>query len=231
MKRFWQNALVTQSGEKFGVQLDGRPVKLPSGKMLAVPGKALAAAIAQEWAAAAQNFTPDDLPLTRLASTAQERVAAHRDDIISQLAGYGMNDLLCYRAEAPESLVSRQSEAWDKWIVWANDKHGFCLLTTIGLMPVNQLPWTRERLLQILGGFNDYELAALGVIVPALGSLILGLALAAGEVSAAEVCAAALLDELWQEAQWGADDEAALRRAKIIEDVAICADFMALCGA
>jgi chaperone required for assembly of F1-ATPase len=98
-------------------------------------------------------------------------------------------------------------------------------------MPVNQLPWTRERLVQILGGFNDYELAALGVIVPALGSLILGLALAAGQVSAPEVCAAALLDELWQEAQWGADDEAALRRAKIIEDVAICADFMALCGA
>ena len=58
----------------------------------------LAEAIAAEWAEAPENFTPDDVPLTRLVATAQERVRTHRAAIIDQLAAYGRNDLLCYRA-------------------------------------------------------------------------------------------------------------------------------------
>jgi chaperone required for assembly of F1-ATPase len=231
MKRFWKTTKITAMGGAHAVELDGRPVKLPSGKPLAVPFKALAEAIAEEWADAPQDFSPDNLPLTRLASTAQERIAPHRAEIIGQLAAYGMNDLLCYRAEAPDDLVYQQSATWDRWLQWADDTYGAPLQITAGLVPINQPPSTGETLRETLSSLSDYTIAALGVIVPALGSLILGLALTAKALEPQAACDAASIDELWQEQQWGTDREAVLRRTKIFEDVAISTRFMYLCSA
>ena len=231
MKRFWKNARVTTTNHLYAVELDNRLVKLPSGGPLAIPFRPLAAAIATEWDTTGPDFTPEDLPLTRLASTAQERVTLHRNGIITQLVAYGMNDLLCYRADAPADLATRQHEGWGPWLRWAEATHGLCLLTTTGLVPINQLPWTQQKLTELLAAHTDYTLAALGVIVPALGSLILGLALAEKAFTPQDACNAALLDELWQETQWGADAEAAARRHKIIADVIVSTQFMALCAA
>jgi chaperone required for assembly of F1-ATPase len=228
MKRFWKTACVVPEGQDHAVQLDGRPVKLPSGKPLTVPFGALAAAIAEEWAQAGEDFTPDDLPMTRLASTAQERINTHRADIVQQLAAYGMNDLLCYRAETPASLVAQQAQSWDKWLDWAGELHGIRLRTTGGIQPIDQAPEMLPRLTDILSGYSDYQLAALGVTVPALGSLILSLALASGHLDAAEACETAMLDELWQEAQWGQDKEALARRRRISDDIAVSLRFMQL---
>jgi chaperone required for assembly of F1-ATPase len=231
MKRFWKTAKTIASGKNFAVELDGRPVKLPSGKPLTVPFLPLAHAIADEWESAPQDFSPDDLPFTRLASTAQERVALHRDNIIGQLAAYGMNDLLCYRAETPDALVAQQNDVWGHWLNWAEASHGLQLQSTAGLVPINQSATTAATLQDILSAYSDYIIAALGVIVPALGSLVLGLALAANALSAEEASKAALLDELWQEEQWGADDEAVKRRTSVIADVAVSVRFMYLCKA
>jgi len=71
-------------------------------------------------------------------------------------------------------------------------------------------------------------LAGLGIAVPAMGSLVLGLALAAGELAAAEAQSLALLDELFQAEQWGEDAEAVARRAAIGADIALAARYIAL---
>ncbi len=231
MKRFWKNAVTVTRGDKHSVELDGRPVKLPSGKPLIVSFHSLAQAIACEWANAPQDFSPENLPLTRLASTAQERIAPHRADIINQLAAYGMNDLLCYRAETPDDLVTRQNEIWDIWLQWAETTHGLHLLSTAGVVPINQPPTAGEALRNILSSHSDDTIAALGVIVPALGSLILSLALTAKALTPQAACDAAFLDELWQEEQWGTDKEAIARRAKVIADVDVSTQFMSLCSA
>jgi chaperone required for assembly of F1-ATPase len=231
MKRFWKNAVIITQGEAHAVELDGRPVKLPSGQKLVVSFPRLAEAIADEWANAPQDFSPEDLPLTRLASTAQERIPPHRSDIINQLAAYGMNDLLCYRAETPNDLVTRQNAAWDRWLQWAEATHGLQLLSTTGLVPINQSHSTGEALHHLLSSHSNATIAALGVIVPALGSLILGLALTAKTLTPQAACETAFLDELWQEEQWGADKEAAARRARVITDIEVSTRFMYLCAA
>jgi chaperone required for assembly of F1-ATPase len=228
MKRFWKNTEILASDEGYIVKLDARPVKLPSGKPLTIPFLTLTEAIASEWAIAPQNFSPEDLPLTRLTSTAQERIAPHRGDIINQLAAYGLNDLLCYRAESPDDLIARQNETWDPWLQWAEATYGLRLLSTAGLVPIDQPPSTGAALCVILASQSDYAIAALGVIVPALGSLILGLALTVRALDPQTACDIAFLDELWQEEQWGTDREAISRRAKVIADVSVSTQFTQL---
>ena len=45
MKRFYKGAGVTEAPEGFGVALDGKPVRTPAKRSLAVPTRALAEAI------------------------------------------------------------------------------------------------------------------------------------------------------------------------------------------
>ena len=227
MKRFWAEASVAPTENGLAVLLDGKPVKLPTGRPLTHPLPAMAAALAAEWQAAGQNFTPDDLPLTRLATTAQERIAPHRAEIARQLAAYGMNDLLCYRASEP-ALAAREAACWQPWLDWASTTLGTNLLATTGITPIDQPRGTQARLISILEALPDDDLAGLGVIVPALGSLILGLAIAAGALTPDAACDAAFLNETWQERSWGTDDEAAARRHAVRADVETSARFIAL---
>ncbi len=231
MKRFWTSTATAPDGADFIILLDNRPLKLPSGGALRVPFKVLAAAIATEWATAGTDFTPDDLPLTRLATTAQDRIRLHREEIAGQLAAYGMNDLLCYRAEGPPGLVQREAEAWDPWIDWLGQQFGIRLQSTSGVMPLRQAPECRDIFTAHLMRMDEYQLAGLGVIVPALGSLVLALAVEAGALAPDAACRCASLGELWQETRWGMDTEAAARRQIIAQDIAVSARFMVLCRA
>ena len=48
MKRFYKDAAVVTSPEGFSVELDGKPIRTPKKSAFAVPGNAMAAAIADE---------------------------------------------------------------------------------------------------------------------------------------------------------------------------------------
>jgi chaperone required for assembly of F1-ATPase len=71
-------------------------------------------------------------------------------------------------------------------------------------------------------------LAGLGIAVPALGSLVLGLALAAGEIDAETAFRLGALDELFQAEQWGDDYEAVDRRKRLLADVVLAARYIDL---
>jgi chaperone required for assembly of F1-ATPase len=233
MKRFWSSAAVTQTPAGFTIRLDEKPLRLPGGELI-LQSEPLAQAIATEWAnagGAAQNFTPDDLPLTRLAITARDRTAPHRAEIIRQLTAYGLNDLLCYRAETPPALVAQEAAAWDSWLDWAATRHGAQLFIGTGISPIAQPPATEAAFTAALDALTDQNLAALGVIAPALGSLVLALALAEAALTPAAACDLAHLDELFQAQQWGNDPDSAARRAGILKDVADSTRFMMLCRA
>lgn len=228
MKRFWAVAEVAAAGGVYTVLLDGKAVRVPEGGELALPFAPLATAIAAEWQAAPATFTPDDLPLTRLAATAQHRVPAHRAQIIADLAAYALHDLLCHRAEDP-ALAEEETAAWNPWLAWAARQYGVTLATGAGIATIPQPAETLPAFTAALTALPDATLAGLGVIIPALGSLILGLAVAAGALAPAAACTLAELDALWQESRWGADEDAAARRAAIAADVAVCTRFMVLC--
>jgi chaperone required for assembly of F1-ATPase len=232
MKRFWDTAAVGPSDQGFAVLLDGRPMHLPGGAVLRVRRRRLAEAIAAEWQVAGGakggKMSFADTPLTRLAGTAQQRIVPDPASTVDAIARYGENDLLCYRAAAPEELVRRQALAWQPWLNWAALTHDAPLRVTTGVAPIRQHRDSVSALRRAVAALDVEVLAALGVAVPALGSLVLGLALAAGRLDAAEAHTLGALDELFQSEQWGDDTEAAARRRAVAADIALAAQFITL---
>lgn len=232
MKRFWDNATVKHIGDGYSILLDGRPMRLPSGAPLVVGMVSLAEAIAAEWQSAGSekggemSFT--DTPLTRLAGTALERIAPDRNTTVDGIARYGETDLLCYRADAPQSLVHRQHEQWQPWLDWAALTYDAPLRIGTGVGYVKQHHDSIAALRRAVAELDPHALAALGIAVPALGSLVLGLAMATGELDGEAAYALGALDEIFQAEQWGEDAEAIDRRTSMLADVTLAARYIAL---
>lgn len=235
MKRFWDRATAETSGGVHLVMLDGKPVHVAGGAALRITQAALAEAIAAEWQAAGGakggEMTLDDVPLTRLAGTAQERIAPDPAPVAEALAKYAETDVLCYRAEHPLPLVVRQAREWQPWLDWLQTNHGARLQPTQGVAPIAQDEAALGIVRDVLLEQPAPVLAALGVAVPALGSVVLGLALAEGALGPQRAYELANLDELYQAEQWGADEWAALRRTHLAADVALAARFIELARA
>lgn len=232
MKRFWDIATIAPDPAGHAILLDGRPMRLPGGAVLRVGPARLAAAIAAEWqqagGAKGGEMSFADTPLTRIAGTAQERIAPDPTPTILALARYGETDLLCHRAEAPETLVRRQHEGWQPWLDWAARQLDAPLRVGVGIVALDQPPDSLAALRRAVAALDPLGLAALGVAVPALGSLVLGLALAAGALEAATAHRLGALDALYQAEIWGEDAEAVASRAAVQADIALAGRVLAL---
>jgi chaperone required for assembly of F1-ATPase len=232
VKRFWDTATVEGTEQGHRILLDGKPMRLPSGAVLLVGPPRLAKAIAEEWQAAGGSkggeMSFKDTPLTRLAGTARERIAPDPASTIDAIARYGETDLLCYRAETPPELVKRQHQQWQPWLDWVALTYDAPLRVTTGVGYVKQHRDSIAALRRAVAQLDTEALAALGIAVPALGSLVLGLALAAGELDAEAAYALGALDELFQAEQWGNDHEAVERRTSMLADVALAARYIDL---
>ena len=232
MRRFWKAATVGRGDAGLVVLLDGKPMRIPGGSALLLHNEALADAIAVEWQAAGGGnggeLSMDDVPLTRLAGTAQDRVGPNRLAVAAGLAAYGESDLLCYRAEAPQALVVRQAREWQPWLDWAGRTHGVHLTPTEGVRHVAQDPEALNQAGRVYADMPAYALAALGIAVPAMGSAVLGLALEAGALQADEAYRVSSLDELFQREQWGEDAEATTRLAQVLADIQLAERFLQL---
>jgi chaperone required for assembly of F1-ATPase len=232
VKRFWDTASIGSTGTGYTILLDGKAIHLPGGAVLRVDAEPLARAIAGEWQAAGGakggEMSFADTPLTRLAGTAQQRIAPDPTPTIDAVARYAESDLLCYRAETPAELVARQARAWQPWLDWAALTYDAPLRVGSGITYVKQHRGSVAALRGAVAALDVAALAALGLAVPTLGSLVLGLAMAAGRLDAATAHELAALDELFQAEVWGEDSEAAARRAAIAADVALASRFLQL---
>lgn len=235
MKRFWDDATPMAAADGYTIQLDGKAMRVPGGSVLHVGSLALAEAIAAEWRAAGGQkggeMSAADVPLTQLAGTAQERIAPDPVATADAIAKYAETDLLCYRAEHPAPLVAQQAEEWQPWLDWLEREHGAKLVPTAGIAHVAQAPEALAVVRARLRAEPPAVLAALGVAVPALGSVVLGLAMADGAVGPSRAFELAVLDELFQMERWGGDEWAAKRRRHAAEDVEMAHRFLTLARA
>jgi chaperone required for assembly of F1-ATPase len=213
-KRFYREAAVEARDGGFALRLDGRAARTPGKRPLTFPTRTLAEQIAAEWNAQGEFLDPREMPLTRLANSAIDGVAQTMAQTRADLAAYAASDLLCYRAAAPERLAALQAEAHDPVLQWAHDAFGAEFVVTASVTHVRQ----PEAALAAIGArleacVDPFEFAALHVLTTLTGSALLALAVAHGRLAADEAWRAAHVDEDFQIAQWGEDDEATIRRA------------------
>jgi len=225
VKRFYTAATV---GEGRLILLDGKKVKTPGRRDLALPSDALAEAVADEWNAQDTEIDPRAMRMTGLANAAIDRVAPDRAAFARGLAAYGESDLLYYRAEAPAPLVARQAECWDPILAWAQQRYDVVFELASGVIHMAQPPETLARLNAAVALRDPFALAGLSPLVTVSGSLLIALALAEGALPLGQAWAAATLDEQWQAEQWGEDAEAAAALAARRRDFEAAARFLAL---
>ena len=229
-KRFYEKAATATTEDGFAITLDEQAVRTPGGVPLTVPTEALADAVAGEWAAQEEKIDPHAMPLTRLACTAIDRVASHREAVIDHTAAYGATDLLCYRADQPQDLRARQDAAWQPLLDWAATTYGAPLRITGGIIPAEQPPSSLKALEEAVAAYGDLELTALSGATQACGSLIIALALTTGHLDAEGAFAISQLDERYQTETWGEDAEATARRTLLNADIKAAAQFLGLLG-
>jgi chaperone required for assembly of F1-ATPase len=220
--------VIGRGGGGFRVLLDGKAIKTPAKAEMALPTQALAEAIAAEWQAQGEDVEARSLVLTGLAWTAIDRVSPGREQVVDELAGYATHDVVCYHAEAPVDLIARQRELWQPLLDWAARSLDAPLAVAAGVVSIEQPPEALAALRKAVAARDDFELTALSAAAGAAGSLVIGLALAAGRIDAATAFEAAQLDESYQIERWGEDPEAARRRAAIKADLATAERFLAL---
>jgi len=224
MKRFYKQASFAAAEGGYAVLLDGKPIRTPAKAKLVVNSRNLAEAMAAEWRAQAETISPAGLHLTRLAGSVIDLIEPRRAQIIAEIAKYAGTDLLCYRAENPPELASRQRAAWQAHLDWAGERYA-PLAVTHGIAPLEQAPSALDAYAAAVAAYDSTILGALYLATSALGSLVLALALIEGRIDADQAFAAAELDQTFQIERWGEDDEAARRRAGIKDDIALAARF------
>ncbi len=98
---------------------------------------------------------------------------------------------------------------------------------TTSILPVAQPEAALGKLPSAIEALGDWPLIGLHAATTALGSLILGLALACGRIDAAEALGAGLLDEDFEIERWGREAEAERRQAALRRDIEAAATFLA----
>jgi chaperone required for assembly of F1-ATPase len=227
MRRFYRDVTVAPGEHGHRILLDGRPMRTPAKQLLAAPTAPLAEAIADEWRGQGAAIRPDAMPLTRLASTAIDRMPAERQAAIEELVAYADTDLVCYRAAEPFELVQRQHQAWQPMLDWLSHTYGVRLAVTTSILPVAQPAAARAHLRSAVEDLGDWPLVGMHMATTALGSLVLGLGLLHGRLDADAALAVSLLDELFEIERWGSDVEAERRHEALRRDVSGAVRFLA----
>ncbi len=223
-KRFWTDVTV----EDRGIRLDGRTLKTPARADLVVPTDALANAIAEEWRQVEGEIDPHTMPLTGLANAAIDRIAPDPAAFAAGLARYAEADLLCYRADHPSELTTRQGELWDAPLDWARARYDVDFRVTAGIVHIAQPEETVQRLAAAIAARDAFHLAGLSPLITLSGSLVLALAIAEGAMTEHDAWEAAELDDLWQVEQWGEDVLATAAREDKRRDFRAAARFLGL---
>jgi chaperone required for assembly of F1-ATPase len=220
-RRFYKDVTVEANELGWLVLLDGRNVKTPAKKMLALPTEALAKIVAAEWAEQGERIDPPLMPATRLAFVTLDRMADTRAETAAEIAKYASTDLICFRAPQPADLALAQAAAWDPLLAWAKSDLGAELVAVAGIIPADQDPVALQAILARAASLDDWQLTALAHVTALCGSAVLGLALLDGQIDSEQTFALSTIDESFQISQWGEDEEAATRLTALRNEVVV----------
>jgi len=203
------------------------PDKTPANNNFVLPSKSLADSIALEWKSG-KKYSPSNMPLTALAYTAIDKIAANKDDIVEVLMVYVDSDTLTYRASASESLAKKQDELWGAVLKWADSRFDVSWQTTNGVMPIDQSPALHTAIKRYLKSLDEWQLAAFCILASGYSSLVLAIAVCERNLSPEEAFTLSRLEEEMQAEQWGRDSESESRALKMKAEIVAAGQFLHL---
>jgi len=228
MKRFYKEVSVAPAGDGWKVLLDGRGIKTAGKREQIVPTRALAEALAHEWAEQGAELDPATFVLRDMADYAIDIVGPDRAQAIREIVPFAETDTLCYRAEDGEALHERQIEVWEPLLTAAEGRWDVHFERVGGVIHRPQPAATLTRLETVLAAESDFALAALRTLSSLAASLVIGLAALVPEADAEALWDAANLEEDWQAELWGKDAEALALREKRLAGFASAVRFAGL---
>lgn len=217
MKRFYKEAGVGEVDGQWRVLLDGRPIRTAGGRAQIVPTRALAEALAAEWAAQCEQIDAQSFHLRDLADFAIDAVDQDRAQTVRDVLPYAETDTLCYRGDPEDALYQRQLALWEPLLAQAEQRYDIRFARISGVLHKPQPAETLARLETALAAENDFALAALKMLSSLAASLVIAMAAIRSDADAEALWNAANLEEDWQVELWGEDWEAAERRAARFE--------------
>ncbi len=228
MKRFYKEVTVEAADGGFGVRLDGRAIKTVGGRPQLVPTRALAEALAAEWAGQGAEIDPARFLYRDMTDYALDVVIGDPASVAAEILPYADTDTLCYRAEPDEAFAARQRLMWEPLLSDAETRLGIKFVRVSGVIHKPQPPETLARLQAELNRLNAFELAALRNTASLAASLVIGLAALLPGADLDGLWDAANLEEDWQAELWGKDEEALERRERRAAAFAAAARFAGL---
>ncbi|WP_334161381.1 ATP12 family chaperone protein [Phenylobacterium sp.] len=214
-RRFYKDVAVAEAEGGFAVLLDARNVRTPKGARLVLPTRPIAEQVAGEWAGQGETIELAGMHATRLANTALDSIPQAREATAQSVADYAGSDLVCYFAEQPAGLVSRQQAHWGPVLDRAERDLGLAFVRCAGIVHRSQPEPTLAEVRALALALDDFGLAGLAFGAALFGSSVLALGLQRGWLTGEQAFDLSRLDEAWQEEKWGVDAEAAERAGRL----------------
>ncbi|KAJ3144540.1 ATP synthase complex assembly protein atp12 [Irineochytrium annulatum] len=210
--RFWKKAEPVMEADGWRIHLDGRRLKSPGGTEVLIPKehKRMALLVAAEWEGQEKLLKAASLPATSLVVRGTESLkdGTVRSGVIDLLLRYLNTDSICYHQTEPEALVALQNQYWNPILDWASSRFSIKLDTTDGIASIRQPEASVQRLREHLESISTLQLAALERAVLTSRSLLIGLALMDGAVTAEFAADAARVEVYHQTRKWGEVEDA-----------------------
>ncbi len=225
--RFYTDVDVVADPKGWRVTLDGKTPTTPGGVPMVAPTRALADAIAAEWAVQGANISFADLPIMRMTGAALELLGSMQEELADEAVEYAETDLVAFvNAERPK-LAARQEAHFAPLRAWAGETLGVELVVSHTVLAADQPPQNADAVRAAIMSLDRFGAVAFRRAQSVLGSFVLAAALAHGRLGPDETFAASRIDEDWQAEEWGVDSEAQARAEDVRAELRHIARFVA----
>ena len=111
MKRFYKSVTSKKdSNYSLQVTLDSKPIKTPNRKIINLPNKNLANALAREWRKQKKVILLEKMPITQLLFMAFDYILVKKSKFIKEMLEMYKTDLVFYWTEESGELLRRQKK-------------------------------------------------------------------------------------------------------------------------
>ena len=218
-KRFYKKVELYQSDSFYGLLLDQEKLKTPKGRFLLLPTEKIALAIHAEWDSQGEILSRDLMPVTQLANTALDKIDHNKEQILTQLCIFAHTDLLCYRVQKPQDLVTLQNQQWSPLLDWLSQQLGSPFTITDRLEPLQQPDSLLKALRLHLESFTLWQMTAFQSATTTLGSICLAFAFLYEKKTIEDLIDLSRLEALYQEKFWGQDQDTPAYLSKLTEEL------------